>query len=143
MNTLTLKTKITFEAPISKVWQGLTDPAIVKQYFFGTNLKADWKVGGRITFSGEWEGKTYEDGGTILEIDPPKLLKYTYWSSMSGTEDTPENYNNITYELSENKGVTTLIIIQEGVKNQEALEHSEQNWQSVFDGLKKIIGTNG
>jgi len=142
MSTLTLKTKIIFEAPISKVWQGITDPAIVKQYFFGTNLKSDWKVGSRITFSGEWEGHKYEDGGTILEIDPPKLLKYTYWSSMSGTEDKPENYNNITSELSENEGVTTLTITQEGVKNQQAIEHSEQNWQSVFDGLKKILAEN-
>jgi uncharacterized protein YndB with AHSA1/START domain len=139
MGTLTLKTTINFEAPISKVWKGLTDPAIVKQYFFGTNLKSDWKVGGPITFSGEWEGKTYTDGGIILDIDPPRLLKYTYWSSMSGTEDKPENYNNITYELTEDNGVTTLILTQDGVKSQEAKEHSENNWQSVFDGLKKIL----
>ncbi len=133
------KTTITFKAPIEKVWQGITDPAMVKQYFFGTNLKSDWKVGSRITFSGEWEGYTYEDGGIILEIDPPRLLKYTYWSSMSGTENKPENYNNITSELSEKDGITTLIITQDGVKNQEAADHSEQNWQSVFEGLKKMI----
>ena len=95
------------------------------------------KKGSRITFSGEWEGKTYTDGGEILAIDPPKLLKYTYWSSMSGTEDKPENYNNITYELHEQEGVTALVITQEGVKNQQAADHSEQNWKSVFDGLKR------
>lgn len=139
MSTLTLKTTITFKAPIAEVWKGLTDPAIVKQYFFGTNLASDWKVGDPITFSGDWDGQKYEDGGIILDIDPPKLLKYTYWSSMSGTEKRPENYNNITYELSEAGGTTTLIITQDGVKNREALEHSEQNWTSVFDGLKKII----
>ena len=139
MDTLTLKTQITFNAPIAEVWKGLTDPAIVKQYFFGTDLKSDFKAGSRITFSGEWEGHKYEDGGTILEIDPPKLLKYTYWSSMMGLEDKPENYYNITYELSESESVTTLVIIQDGVKNQEAKDHSEQNWQSVFDGLKKIL----
>ena len=58
---------------------------------------------------------------------------------MSGTEKTPENYNNITYELDENDGVTTLIITQDGVKSQEAADHSDQMWTSVFDGLKKII----
>jgi len=136
---MTSKTTITFKAPIAEVWKGLTDPAIVKEYFFGTNLSSDWKVGGPITFTGEWEGKTYEDGGTILDIDAPKFLKYTYWSSMSGTEKTPENYNNITYELDENDGVTTLIITQDGVKSQEAADHSDQMWTSVFDGLKKII----
>ncbi len=135
----TLKTTISFDEPIEKVWQGLTDPAIVKQYFFGTNLKSDFKKGSRISFSGEWEGKTYEDGGTILEIDAPKLLKYTYWSSMSGTEDKPENYNDITYELHENNGVTALTITQDGIKSQDSADHSEQNWQSVFNGLKELL----
>ncbi|ASU35379.1 SRPBCC family protein [Mucilaginibacter xinganensis] len=139
MNTLTLKTTIKFKAPIAEVWKGLTDPAMVEQYFFGTRLHSDWKVGGPITFSGEWEGNKYEDGGIILDIDAPKFLKYTYWSSMSGTENKPENYNNITYELDETADETTLVITQDGVKNQEAADHSEQNWQSVFDGLKKII----
>jgi uncharacterized protein YndB with AHSA1/START domain len=139
MNTLTLKTTIIFDEPIEKVWQGLTDPAMVKQYFFGTDLKSDWKVGSPITFSGEWEGKTYVDGGVILAIDPPEFLKYSYWSSMSGTEDKPENYNNITYELTEANGKTTLVIIQEGVKSKDAAEHSEQNWKTVFDGLKELL----
>jgi uncharacterized protein YndB with AHSA1/START domain len=139
MSTLTSKTTITFDEPASKVWRGLTDPAMVKQYFFGTNLQSDWKVGSPIKFIGEWEGKTYEDGGIILEINPPILLKYTYWSSMAGTENKPENYNNITYELTETDGVTTLIITQEGVKSQEAVEHSQQNWKSVFDGLKELL----
>jgi len=139
METLTLKTTINFDEPIEKVWKGLTDPEIVKRYFFGTDLKSDFKKGSRITFSGEWEGKTYEDGGEILAIDPPKLLKYTYWSSMSGTGDKPENYNNITFELHENEGVTALVITQDGVKNQQALEHSAQNWETVFGGLKEIL----
>jgi len=139
MSTLTLKTTITFKAPIAKVWDGLTDPEIVKQYFFGTALKSDWKVGSRITFSGEWEGHKYEDGGVILEINVPKLLKYTYWSSMMGIEDKPENYYNITYDLNEKDSITTLVITQDSVKDQAAADHSEQNWKTIFDGLKAII----
>jgi uncharacterized protein YndB with AHSA1/START domain len=139
MSTLTSKTTITFDEPAAKVWLGLTDPIIVKQYFFGTNLKSDWKVGSPITFSGEWDGKTYEDHGTILEIDPPRLLKYSYWSSMGGTEDKPENYNDITYALAEADGKTTLDVIQEGVKNQEAADHSGEMWTSVFNGLKDLL----
>lgn len=142
MENLIQKTKVEFKAAIAEVWEGLTDPAIVKQYFFGTNLKSDWQIGSPITFSGEWDGKTYVDKGTILEINAPQLLKYSYWSSMSGTDDKPENYNNITYELIEIAGITTLVITQEGVKNKEAAEHSEQMWTSVFDGLKKILERN-
>jgi uncharacterized protein YndB with AHSA1/START domain len=133
------KITVTFKASTTKVWEGLTDPKIVKQYFFGTDLKSDWKVGDPITFSGEWEGHKYQDGGVILDIDSPKYLKYTYWSSMSGTEDKPENYYNITYELAEDNGITTLTVTQDGAKNQQAADHSEANWKTVFDGLKKII----
>ena len=139
MEKLTLNTELKFKAPATKVWQGLTDPKMVKEYFFGTQLDSSWKVGEPITFSGEWDGKKYEDHGKILEIDPGKFVKYSYWSSMAGTDDKPENYANISYELSENNGETTLHITQDNIKNQEAKEHSEQNWKGVFEGLRKMI----
>lgn len=139
MGNLTLKTEIKFKAPAAKVWQGLTDPAMIKKYFFGTNLKTDWKAGSPIIWSGEWQGKTYEDRGTVLEVTPGKHAKYTYWSQMSGTEDKPENYQTLTYDLDEKNGETTLTLTQENITSEQAKEHSEQNWHSVFDGLKKLI----
>lgn len=139
MANLTLTTEIKFKAPAEKVWQGLTDPAMIKKYFFGTDLKTDWKPGSPIVWSGEWEGKTYEDHGNILEYTDGKHAKYTYWSQMSGTEDKPENYQTLTYDLNEKDGVTTLTLTQDNITSEQAKEHSEQNWQSVFDGLKKLI----
>ncbi len=139
MANLTLTTEIRFNAPAEKGWQGLTDPAMIKKYFFGTDLKTEWKPGSRIVWSGEWEGKTYEDHGTILEYTEGKHAKYTYWSQMSGTEDKPENYQTLTYDVDEKDGVTTLTLTQDNITNEQAKEHSEQNWQSVFDGLKKLI----
>lgn len=70
MKNLTLSIELTFKAPITKVWQGLTDPEMVKAYFFGTKLESSWRVGEPIVFSGAWDGKAYRDHGTILEIDP-------------------------------------------------------------------------
>jgi len=139
MSNHSLKTSILIKAPATKVWQALTDPTIVKQYFFGTDLKSDWQLGGPITWEGEWEGKRYMDTGTILDIEPGFRVKYNYWSSMSGTEDIPENYNYITYELKETNGKTTLYITQEKIKTEEAKQHSEQNWQWVFGKMKELI----
>ncbi|MGZ3763468.1 MAG: SRPBCC family protein [Mucilaginibacter sp.] len=136
-----LSTSITIDATMAKVWEALTNPAIVKQYFFGTNVKSDWKKGSPIIWEGEWEGKTYQDMGKILDIDPGKFVKYSYWSSMSGTEDKPENYANVTYSLSENNGKTVLTVSQDNVKSKESKEHSEQNWQSVFGKMKEMIET--
>jgi hypothetical protein len=58
---------------------------------------------------------------------------------MSGTEDKPENYANVTYMLDENDGVTTLTITQDGIKDEAAREHSEQNWQMIFGEMKKML----
>jgi uncharacterized protein YndB with AHSA1/START domain len=139
MTNITLKTSITINAPATLVWKALTDPAIVKQYFFGTNVQSDWKVGSDIIWSGEWEGKTYEDHGKILEITPGTYVKYSYWSSMGGTEDKPENYQNVSYNLIEKDGITTLEIGQGNIKDEAAKEHSEQNWQYIFGAMKKMV----
>ncbi|QHS56753.1 SRPBCC domain-containing protein [Mucilaginibacter sp. 14171R-50] len=139
MDKLSLTTTVDIKAPAAEVWKGLTDPEVIKQYFFGTTVKSDWKAGSPITFSGEWEGKTYQDKGTIKEIIPGKYILYSYWSSMSGTEDKPENYANVSYGLAENDGVTTLTLTQDNIKDEASKEHSEKNWQMVFGGLKKIL----
>lgn len=139
MEKLTLTTSIDFNAPQAEVWKGLTDPEIVKQYFFGTTVRSDWKVGSPIVFTGEWEGKTYEDKGIIEEIDPGSYIKYTHWSNVGGTEDKPENYERVSYSLDEKEGVTTLTLTQNNVKDEAAKEHSEKNWQIILGGLKKIL----
>lgn len=139
MEKLTVNVHVKFNAPMAKVWRGLTDPAMVKEYFFGTNLESNWRVGEPIKFSGEWNGHKYEDHGTILDIDPGTFVKYSYWSSMSGTDDKPENYANITYNLTENNGETELTVTQDNVKNEEAKAHSEQNWKGLFEELRKLI----
>ena len=138
-SNITGSADITINVPASKVWEALTTPALIKQYFFGTDAVSDWKVGSPLIFKGEWQGKIYEDKGTILESVPNKLFKYSYWSSMSGMEDKPENYVNVTYELTENNNATTLTITQENIPDEKTKEHSEQNWRKVLEDLKKLL----
>lgn len=134
-----LSTSITVNAPASKVWEALTNPDFVKKYFFGTEVVTDWKKGSPIIWQGEWEGKAYKDKGEILDIDPGKYVKYSYWSSMAGTEDKPENYVNVSYDLAEQNGKTVLTIAQDGIKTVEAKEHSESNWQFIFGKMKEMV----
>ncbi|HCN84536.1 MAG TPA: ATPase, partial [Sphingobacteriaceae bacterium] len=56
-NKLTSSVSIIIDAPVSHVWQALTDPALIKEYLFGTNTRSDWKKNSSITYTGEWEGK--------------------------------------------------------------------------------------
>ena len=133
------KTTITINAPGSKVWDALTKPDLIKQYLSGTEVATDWQVGSPITYKGTWEGKTYEDKGEILQIEPGRLLVSTYWSSLSGVPDIPENYKTVRYELSAEGDRTWLTVTQENNDSQEEAEHSERNWNLVLDGLKKLL----
>lgn len=138
---LIAKKSVTIQASVDKVWDALTNPSLIKKYLFGTETISDWKVGSPIVFQGTWEGKSYQDKGTILAIEKGKLLKYSYWSSMSGTTDIPENYANVTYSLTADKGKTVLTISQDNCKSEESREHSEKNWGMVLEGLVSVIGS--
>ncbi|MGC4021746.1 MAG: SRPBCC family protein [Cyclobacteriaceae bacterium] len=139
MSNFASTVSIEISAPISKVWKALVEPEQIKKYLFGTDTKCDWKVGSPITFSGVWDGKSYEDKGTILAIEKEKLLKYNYWSGFSGQKDIPENYQIITYTLSENNGKTTFALTQENSPTKEASEHSASNWNMVLNSMKEML----
>ncbi|SRR6266404_5752020 len=138
-NTFTAVTSIEIRAPAEKVWEALITPSIIKQYLFGTEASSEWKVGSSITYKGEWQGKSYEDKGVILEFEPEKKLVSTYWSSMGGLPDMPENYNKVTYELSPAGNATQLTITQDNAKTEESKNHSEQNWKMVLGKIKELL----
>lgn len=140
MNTkLTAKKTVSIDAPVSKVWEALTTPELIKEYFYGTEAVSDWKVGSPIIFRGVWEGSSYEDKGTILESKPYKFFKYNYWSSLSGTEDIADNYADVTYELSPEGNSTILTVTQEGILSEEKKQHSEDGWGAVLNNMKDLV----
>lgn len=141
-NTRTLEISETIQAPVTAVWKALIDKDMIKQYFFGTETESSWQQGSPIVFTGSWEGQKYEDKGTILDIEKNKLLRFSYWSSMSGTEDKLENYVIITYHLTPKQEQTQLTITQDGFRDEETYNHSMQLWQEVLKNLKTLLETS-
>ncbi len=135
----------TIAAPRQRVWEALTDPALIQQYFLGTKVTTTWRVGDPITYSGEYNGKPYQDTGTILAFDPPTLLRTTHYSPSSGLPDTPENNHTVDYRVSEDSdgaedsGLTTVTIRQGNNSNQEEVEQSTATWQLVLKNLKELL----
>jgi uncharacterized protein YndB with AHSA1/START domain len=121
------------------VWEALTDPDLIKQYLFGTQVTTDWQVGHPITYQGTWEGKPYEDKGRILEIEPGKRLVSTYWSAFSGLPDLPENYQTVRYELAPEGAGTRLTVSQDENKTQADADRAAENWKVVLEGMKKLL----
>lgn len=127
------------KASPTRVWEGLTTPELVRQYFFGAEIISDWKVDSPLVYRGEWQGQSYEDRGEIQAIEPGKLLRTTYFSPLSGQEDLPENYMLITYELTETPDGTRLAVTQENCRSEQARDESEKNWKTVLGNLKQLL----
>ena len=128
---LIARASVTVNASPARVWEALTTPAIIKKYFFGSDIVTDWKVGSPIFYRGEWQGKPYEDKGTILKFEPEKRLVNTHWSPLSGVPDTPDNYHTVAYELTPHGASTTLTLTQDNNATEDERSHSEQNWNIV------------
>ncbi len=136
---LETKHSVTIDVPATKVWEALTKPDLIKQWFFGVDTETDWKEGSPIVHRGEWKGKPYEDKGRIVRFDPPNTLVHTHWSPMSGVPDTEENYQEVTWSLSEADGKTTLTLTEVNLPSEEAKSTSESSWEMVLGNLKKLL----
>ena len=136
---LIAKSSIIINVPVAKVWDALVNPTVIKQYMFGTEVVSDWKENSPIVWKGIWNEKPYEDKGTILKLIPEKTLQYTHFSALSGATDIPENYHTLTYELSGVGGHTEVSLSQDNNSSEEDLKHSQQMWDSMLDGLKKLL----
>ena len=136
---LIAKANVTIDAPPNEVWSALVSPASIKQYMFGADVRTDWKEGSPITWSGEWQGKQFQDKGKILQLKPGRVMQYTHFSPLAGLADTPENYHTVTIELADVGGKTKVTLTQDNNSTEDARKDSEKNWNMMLQGLKRVV----
>src|SRR5207302_9935561 len=91
-------TKVTIHASKRDVWNALTNPEKVRQYMHGTERSTDWKEGSPIFWRGEWKGRTYEDKGTVVAVEPQKMVKVVPRSTLGETEERAGKYSHSARE---------------------------------------------
>jgi uncharacterized protein YndB with AHSA1/START domain len=136
---LVARATITIAAEPGEVWDALVDPVAIKQYMFGATVESDWRPGSPIVWRGEWQGRTYEDKGRILRLQPGESLQYAHFSPLSGAPDEPGNYHTVTVDLSAEGPGTRVDLAQDGSATAEARDHSEQNWSAMLSALKQYV----
>jgi uncharacterized protein YndB with AHSA1/START domain len=129
----------TIDANREEVWSALVSPEAIRKYMFGANVETDWKEGSPITWSGTWEGKSYQDKGRILRIEPGSTLRYSHYSPLSKLPDEPENYHTVTINLTEKQGKTVVTLDQDHNPTAEARDHSQKNWEQMLARLKEVV----
>jgi uncharacterized protein YndB with AHSA1/START domain len=139
MSTYVATAECVIDAPPEEVWRALTDPSVIREYMFGSDVRTDWQPGSTITWQGEFEGKSYEDKGEILTVEPGRLLEVSHFSPLSGQQDRPENYHRVRYELQPDGSHTRVGLTQDNNGSAEEAEHSSATWQAMLNGLKKVV----
>ena len=131
--------RISIHATPVKVWEYLVSPEKVKIWQFGSELITDWKVGNPIRFKSEWNGQTFEQWGTVLEYQKNKKLRYNLFAPRPDLEDIPENYFEMIYQLSEDRGITILEIVQ--IDNRPGAQQEEEQGEEnpILKALKDLI----
>jgi uncharacterized protein YndB with AHSA1/START domain len=124
MTKLFVDKTIEIHAPASKVWRVFTDPDLTRQ--MGGEYVSDWKVGSSFGFKGL--------DGTILKIEPEKLLQHKLFNSISSIDSV------ITYELQEHNGDTTLYSREEFTSPVSDKEYSdiEEGWNAALLAVKEL-----
>jgi uncharacterized protein YndB with AHSA1/START domain len=134
-----ISTTTTIDAPIDTVWEAITTPSLIKQWFFGVDTTSDWAVGSPLVHTGEYQGKPYVDKGEILRIQPPRLLEHSHWSEVSGKADRPDQYQVVTWALAERGDGTELTVSERNLPSKEASETSEGAWKMALGKLKELL----
>ena len=130
---------ITTKASPQQVFDALTRPDLIKLWQYGKVLATDWQVGGDIRFSAEYEGKSLEQWGTVLDVRTNKLVKYNLFTPRPGLEDTIENRCITTYAVKNDNGVTIIEIIQEDNRPNIFVP---ETLKGILAGLREVAEAN-
>jgi uncharacterized protein YndB with AHSA1/START domain len=142
----------TFEAPRALVWKAWTDPKMAKEWmgprgFTTTEFTTSEEPGAlwHLTMMGQRPGSeqmvTLGQGGRILEVRPPELLKYTFgWDDRAsvGLGDGPKE-NVITIRFEERGGKTVMHVHQAPFATESERDGHNGGWNSAFDCFAEFI----
>jgi uncharacterized protein YndB with AHSA1/START domain len=141
-DTFVAHAALTINAPRAKVWDALVNPETIKQYMPVSDVISEWREGGPIVWTSEFLGKSFQVRGTILRLEPERLLEYDHSRPIfraSEVTKSTENYLRVTIELNDDGAQTKLSVTERNNMNRRELEHSEGSWRMVLHGMKALL----
>lgn len=115
----TFHLKRTYQAPLARVWEALTDESAKQKWFGGApdrwellERRMDVRVGGSERVQGRWEGGVVSTFDAIYhDVVPNERLVYSYVMHLN---DKKISVSLATLQLSAEDGNTTLMVTEQG-----------------------------
>ena len=120
------------------VWDALTDPAFTARFWFGGELRSDWKVGSPVDLV--FPDGRHTDTGEVLEADRPRRLSFTWKVLHSGFET--EGHSRATFDLGVEGAVVKLVLVHDGFEpGSKVLAAVGGGWPKILANLKSLLET--
>jgi uncharacterized protein YndB with AHSA1/START domain len=130
-------------APAERVFQAITDPRQLMQWwgqkgiYHHTAWKGDVRPGGEWRSEGvsDTDGKPYHVSGEYVEVDPPRLVSYTWIASWSGPLKTL-----VRWELESTPDGTFVRVRHSGfAEAPAAVQAHYEGWQRVIRWMQGFV----
>jgi uncharacterized protein YndB with AHSA1/START domain len=124
------------ETTPEKLWQALTSSEFSKRYWFGTELRSDWKVGSPLALV---MNGTTTDTGQILEADRPRRLSYTF-HHVTSEAARRERPSKVVFHLEPYGKLVKLTLTHEDFEaGSRLLDGISKGWPAILSSLKSLL----
>ncbi len=123
----------------AELWEALTDPKLISQYWYGVKVECAWKRGAswRMCFP---DGRL-ADAGEILEIDPPRQAVLR-WQNEWNPELKAEGPSRCTFQLEPVDEAVKLTITHEIDRpDSRFITAISVGWPYTLSNLKSLLET--
>jgi len=133
--------EIDIAAPPDRVFQALIDPRQVLQWWGQEGVYRCTEFASDVRRGGQWrsagvgpDGGRFEASGEYIEVDPPRLLIYSWVASWTGALTT-----TVRWELNPANNGTLLRLSHSGLSAHPELAQSYRGWPRMLEWLKAFL----
>jgi uncharacterized protein YndB with AHSA1/START domain len=135
--------EIVIDAPVARVWEALTEPDAIRQWFASGGAEVDLRPGGAMVLRWRKHGTTY---ARIERIEPMRFFSYR-WALAPGEQPDAGNSTLVEFRLTPAENGTRLRVVESGFRHLAIAEDGQRRhvmensdgWQEVFAELASTL----
>lgn len=123
----------------AKLWEALTEPAIIRQWWFGAIVECAWTKGAPWKLRAA-DGKLLDDG-EIVEIDPPRSMVIR-WTNQWKPDFKSEGPSRCAIDLAAVDAATRLVVTHTIDRDESRfIAAISAAWPLTLSNLKSFLET--
>lgn len=142
-----IEREIVVAAPAERLWEILTRPEHVREWFIGMESQVDLRPGGAMVLTSQEFGKVH---GIVDKVEPPHVFSYR-WARHPDTPVAEGTATLVEFTLTPEGDGTRVRVVESGFASTDAVKvdqqrHAESNnqgWLQVLDSFRQYAERRG